>query len=220
MIENFDKKKAKEFIFEGESNEIPCIIKNLAINNLNVFINVPNGKKLYVLDYKNSSLAEIESDVQSKVENRTDFEKDLFEEKNKIQDMQDDLQKSNILSDIYEYAKPFIYEEKMPAWNKLISTNQQAGTLKSIVDALSVMRSLENGDFELAKATLKQLSSTEEKSNRIQKIVALYAKQGPEFFEFVNNENLSESDKVEIDILKGRNEVLCKREKGQTPTNN
>ena len=219
MIKNFDKKNAKEFIFEGKINELPCVIKNLAINNLNMYVSLfPTGEKLYVLDYKNNTLTEIQDKIKASSSYKTNLsENKRTNEQNEVNN--ESLLANKLLSiEIYERGKFFIYEEKLPAWSKLISANQQSNTLKVLVDALSVMRSLENGDMNLAKTTLKHLSSTKEKSMEIQKIVALFAKSGPEFFEFVNSKTLTESDKIELNLLKNRNETFAEREQ-QDQTN-
>lgn len=210
-----DRSTAWELPYYGDVDLLPNVIKNLSRDNQNIYITLPTGKKMYVLDYKDSMLSEVQDVICRELYGKSAYEVEqmkakLKEEQERINDRSGSINK--LLSDIYEQAKPYIYEEKLPAWSKKISASQQAGNLKTIVDALSVMRSLENGDMELAKATLKQLAITEEHSIKIQKIVALFAKHGPEFFEFMNEGHLSEGDKVELDLLKRHNETYAERE--------
>ncbi len=210
-----DRSTAWELPYHGDIDLLPIVIKNLSKDNQNIYITLPTGRKLYVLDYKDSILSEIQDEICRELYGKSAYEIEamkakLKEEQERINDRSSSI--NNLLSEIYEQAKPYIYEEKLPAWSKKIAASQEAGTLKTLVDALAVMRTLDNGDMGLAKSTLKQLATTDENSIKIQKIVALYAKQGPEFFEFMNEQNLSESDKVELDLLKRHNETYAERE--------
>lgn len=211
----FDRNDARELPYSGDISELPSVIKSLSRGNQNVYITLPTGKKMYVQDYKDNILAEVQDEIYQEVYGKSVYEVEsmkakLKEDQERINDRSSSI--NNLLSDIYEQAKPLIYEEKLPAWSKKIAASQEAGTLKTLVDALAVMRTLDSGDMELAKSTLKQLATTDENSIRIQKVVALYAKQGPEFFEFMNEGKLSEGDKVELDLLKRHNGTYAKRE--------
>ena len=211
----FDRNDARELPYSGDISELPSVIKSLSRGNQNVYITLPTGKKMYVQDYKDNILAEVQDEIYQEVYGKSVYEvesmkAELKEDQERINDRSSSI--NNLLSDIYEQAKPLIYEEKLPAWSKKIAASQEAGTLKTLVDALAVMRTLDSGDMELAKSTLKQLATTDENSIRIQKVVALYAKQGPEFFEFMNEGKLSEGDKVELDLLKRHNGTYAERE--------
>ena len=211
----YDRNDARELPYSGDVSELPSVIKSLSRGNQNVYITLPTGKKMYVQDYKDNILAEVQDEIYQEVYGKSVYEVEsmkakLKEEQERINDRSSSI--NNLLSDIYEQAKPLIYEEKLPAWSKKIAASQEAGTLKTLVDALAVMRTLDSGDMELAKSTLKQLATTDENSIRIQKVVALYAKQGPEFFEFMNEGKLSEGDKVELDLLKRHNGTYAERE--------
>ncbi len=214
-INNFDRNSAVELPYNGDISELPSVIKSLSRSDQNVYITLPTGKKMYVQDYRDNILAEVQDEIYREVYGKSVYEVEtmkakLKEEQERINDKSSSI--NNLLSEIYEQAKPYIYEEKLPAWSKKIAASQEAGTLKTLVDALAVMRTLDSGDMGLAKSTLKQFATTDENSIKIQKIVALYAKQGPEFFEFMNEQNLSEGDKVELDLLKRHNETYAERE--------
>ena len=156
----FDRNDARELPYSGDISELPSVIKSLSRGNQNVYITLPTGKKIYVQDYKDNILAEVQDEIYQEVYGKSVYEVEsmkakLKEEQERINDKSSSI--NNLLSDIYEQAKSLIYEEKLPAWSKKIAASQEAGTLKTLVDALAVMRTLDSGDMNLPNLHLNNL---------------------------------------------------------------
>lgn len=214
-MENFDRNEAQEIDFEWTLSELPSILKQAAVENKNVYVELPTGRKFYALDYKFSILAEIQDEICREMFGKSaaevsEIKAKLAAEQERINNKFDS--KNKLISDLQNQARPLIYQEKWPAWGRKVGDYYGSSNLKTLVDSLAVMQVLDSGDMSLAQSTLNQLASTEEKAKEIEKIVALFAKNGPEFYEFVNQNNLSQGQKIELELLKVRNSELAKNE--------
>lgn len=216
-MENFDRNEAREIDFEWTLSELPSILKQAAVENKNVYVELPTGRKFYALDYKFSILAEIQDEICREMFGKSAAE--VSEIKAKLAAEQERINnkfvsKTKLISDLQTQARPLIYQEKWPAWGRKVGDSYGNG-LKTLVDSLAVMQVLDSGDMSLAQNTLNQLASTEENAKEIEKIVAMFAKNGPEFYEFVNQNNLSQGQKIELELLKLRNSKLAKNEQSR-----
>ena len=160
-------------------------------------------------------------DLDSAYKQITGFTKSEFEEEKRRwlkedeeREKQEEKEAKAKIPKWIERGKSLIYPEKLQSWKKCVKV--RAGDLfhgRELDDALLIMEMLDSGkSFEKVKETLDSQDHSGSSYGMAINIVYEFSKYGPEFFEYMEKDNLSSEDMMKIQAKKEENEILKLKE--------